>query len=364
MGSQVLGAVLATVVSALAGAVGYVVVEVRRDGPRVTMAAMRTAFAEASQRRLVAVQAGAAVLAMTLLLLAGTAVGAVFVGGVTALLAAVLGVVRLQGLARDQEAASTTQPRRNMRGADRSGLSVTETDLRGLDLRGANLREAHLARRDLRGTDLRGVDLHGAELIAARLPGTDLRGADLTGTHARQVDLAGADLSAADLRDADLRGARLGGAHLRTTDLSGSDLGGADLCAADLRDADLNGASLRGTDLRSAQLSGADLRDADLRAADLCEVDLRGATLIGADLRETALQRTRFEGVIFDLRTQWPRNTRKQLLERSVPLDPEDPLDREELQERGIAPRTATSVYRVKGAAEGGAFRQPAPITE
>jgi uncharacterized protein YjbI with pentapeptide repeats len=117
---------------------------------------------------------------------------------------------------------------------DRPQITITESDLAGVDLSGAILANA----------TFREVDLSDSCLAEARLDGSDFRYATLSA-----ANLGGANLGVAALRHAKLNLSNLEGAVLRGTDLSG---------------ASLSGARTAGADFKGAVMMGADLRDADL----------------------------------------------------------------------------------------------------
>ncbi|GGY15978.1 hypothetical protein GCM10010384_22410 [Streptomyces djakartensis] len=158
----------------------------------------------------------------------------------------------------------------------------------------------------LKGADLSGLDLSEADFAGAMLRGASLAEATLIGTSVRGANLSGAFLGGADLRAADLSGAFLGGAFLGwvllgEANLSGAYLRGTDLHEADLSCAHLNGADLSGAYLGDAVLERADLRQANLEGADLREADLSGALLEGASLRGALLAEARWTP-----ETRWP----------------------------------------------------------
>lgn len=168
-----------------------------------------------------------------------------------------------------------------------------------------------LAEVTLSYSDMAGIDLHRADLQRASLRETRLAGADLSG-----ADMRESDLRAADLRDADLRWASLGWADLSGTDLRGANLERGNLMGADLREADLSGATLKNAILNGATLTGARLQNADLSGADLNWVKGDQTNLEGADLRETSLgwadlsgatlDGAKLENARYNEQTQWP----------------------------------------------------------
>lgn len=96
----------------------------------------------------------------------------------------------------------------NLRGADLSGLELSEGVFSGTDLRGANLRGAKLSNVSFGGANLRGADLRDAVLVCTKFydssPGADLADADLRG-----AQLYGVNLEHANLHGAKLEGIRL-----------------------------------------------------------------------------------------------------------------------------------------------------------
>lgn len=92
-------------------------------------------------------------------------------------------------------------------GADWSGKSLDERDLRGLDLRGVNFTRASLVGVDLREADLTGADLTGADLTAAALQGAILARASLDDAVLDQADVRDVDLETTSVRGARATGA-------------------------------------------------------------------------------------------------------------------------------------------------------------
>jgi TIR domain/Pentapeptide repeats (8 copies)/Pentapeptide repeats (9 copies) len=136
-----------------------------------------------------------------------------------------------------------------LRGADLSGMKLSEVNFFGADLHEANLTTAELTRADLLDVNLGGailldarlseVDLDSADLSEAKLGFADLRRANLTHVKARSANFAASELGAAVLREADLSNAQF-----HSADLSEADLSGAVLIETDLLNANLNGAIL------------------------------------------------------------------------------------------------------------------------
>jgi hypothetical protein len=136
------------------------------------------------------------------------------------------------------------------------------------------------AGQDLAGRNWRGRELPGSDLSAANLHGARLDGADLTGSTLISATLATAGMDQAILVGAEAAGTSFVGASLSGADLRGADLRSADLRGADLSGADLTSATMQEAVLIGANLAGANLTDADLRGANLAAVALEDATLI------------------------------------------------------------------------------------
>lgn len=144
------------------------------------------------------------------------------------------------------------------------------------------------------------------QLLYQPVEGAWLRGADLTGVALSQAGLAHQDLTAARLCGVDLSGADLRFASLADADLEGVRLVGADLYKCDLSGANLRQADLSGVDLRCSRLSGADLTGASLRQAELRWATLAEACLNDTDLTAAVLDNAILHGVGYDSRTRWP----------------------------------------------------------
>ena len=79
-------------------------------------------------------------------------------------------------------------------GANLTGASLVDADLRSANLSGANLTGAFLVQANLRSTNLSAANLTGADLNAATMLNTDLTGADLTGCRIHGVSAWGLKL--------------------------------------------------------------------------------------------------------------------------------------------------------------------------
>jgi hypothetical protein len=126
------------------------------------------------------------------------------------------------------------------------------------------------------------------------------------------INLCSADLRAADLRNAVLPGVQLIGSNLEKAHLEGAHLEEARLVDTRLRGAWLDGAHLQDAKLIHAKLEGTRLVETDLRGADLTSATVNGRSrliktkLEGAILRHVALGETRYGGLSWDEKTEWP----------------------------------------------------------
>lgn len=212
-----------------------------------------------------------------------------------------------------------------LRGADFSGLDLSEVTFAGAVLRDAKFVGATLRNADLSAAILCGADLSGADLTGARLDDADLhtavvtntvwKGASLTHGNLSRLDLSGADFSAAsgiraDFTGANLSGASFAGARLPQAMFRGAVLAGADCTGSDLRDADMSGVRAAGARLADASLSGLRAGQADFTGADFQRSTADGsiwkaATLATVCFRQASLVRARFaeatlSGTVFD----------------------------------------------------------------
>lgn len=119
-------------------------------------------------------------------------------------------------------------------------------------------------RPNLRGADLSGIDLSDYYLGEANLSGVDLSNRDFSGIHLENADLDGTNFNNTNLTDANLIRS-----YLFSADLVGANLERANLQATDFRDADLTRANLRETYLGGATFTGANLYLADLNKATI-----------------------------------------------------------------------------------------------
>lgn len=174
--------------------------------------------------------------------------------------------------------------RQDVEQALKTGASLAERDLSGLNLSALaagkmDWSRSLLRKANLKGTCLAGACLAGANLSEADLSETDLRGAILDG-----ADLTGARLSKALLAGASLNGATLAGLDLSAMDLTDCRAEKANFAGANLRQAVLRRCRLRQANLSGCNLEAADLREAQLSAAQCEGVQARGILLEGADV--------------------------------------------------------------------------------
>lgn len=193
----------------------------------------------------------------------------------------------------------------DLKGANLSGIDLTEADMRNIDLKGANLCNAVLTRADLENADLRNANLKDADFSQVNLRSVDLRGANLDGisftfTNFKSANLSNINLSGADLRGIDLKGVNLTRANLSEANLegvffTGANLERANLSGSNLNEADFSSAVLKGTNLSMANLDGALFQESELLHSDLSQSDLKGcdftlAVIEGCDFREADLR--------------------------------------------------------------------------
>jgi uncharacterized protein YjbI with pentapeptide repeats len=150
----------------------------------------------------------------------------------------------------------------DLRETDLRGANLSGSRLDGVTLQGAHLEQVDATRTVLTRSNLRDAQLSGATLSESDLESASLARANLEGARLNAANLKGADLSGANLRGSDLWQANLRGANLKDADLRGADLSqcvleGAILWRADLQDAVMTGARLRETHLERANLAGA-----------------------------------------------------------------------------------------------------------
>lgn len=172
-------------------------------------------------------------------------------------------------------------------GADLSGFSFIDTDLRSANFEGANLSGVNMIR----------TDLSDANLAKAKLSGCDFSNANLTGAtlHQVSVDRAGEEdvwRNQAVFERATLRGAQLGQAFLPN----------ALFDRADLREAIFHAAKLVEANFTNADLAGARLIHAVLDRADFSGADLRKTNFAYAQVHEA-----QFTDARHDSETNWAR---------------------------------------------------------
>lgn len=112
----------------------------------------------------------------------------------------------------------------DLKGADLSQVTMTETLLTEADFSGANLQNVTAEE-----TNLWGANLEGANLANANLKRANLRNSKMNGANAQDADMSGAELLFGDLTGANLKSVNLSGAIFVLTDLTGTDLSGANL---------------------------------------------------------------------------------------------------------------------------------------
>lgn len=125
--------------------------------------------------------------------------------------------------------------------------------------------------------------------LALSARSSDLRGADLSGLDLSQQVLVGLDLSKADLSGARLTHTRFDNAVLTGASLTNADLRGASLKGVDLTNANVRGTLLDGVDLRDANLTGVNLDSALTTALTILQDGTPGPYRVGEDAaRSTA----------------------------------------------------------------------------
>jgi uncharacterized protein YjbI with pentapeptide repeats len=193
----------------------------------------------------------------------------------------------------------------DLRGADLSGLHLTNFWLRNCDLAGVRLDGTILDKSVIehpKNVDFRKIRLSAWMIVEAPerccfvgmalnwitindSVACDFSEANFGGESRdswRTTDLMAerANFQQVDMRWAKLSGARLAGANFREAALSGTVFD-----SADLREAICEGANLRGASFRNADLSHANFRNANLGDADLAGARVTGADFTSANLR-------------------------------------------------------------------------------
>ncbi|HRJ41979.1 MAG: pentapeptide repeat-containing protein [Caldilineaceae bacterium] len=117
----------------------------------------------------------------------------------------------------------------NLKGADFAPISLEtgglwEASLEGIDLGMANLQGANFMDANLQGAFLAGANLEGAYLVGANLPHVNLWEANLKGSYLMQANFEGADLGSCNFEGADLSESNLMGAFLGSSNLNNADL--------------------------------------------------------------------------------------------------------------------------------------------
>lgn len=194
-------------------------------------------------------------------------------------------------------------------GADLSGVTFYQLDLRGLCLVEAQLGGAQFIECQAQGLDFSQAQLGGACFVTCELQGARFCGADAVGlVFAKQCELANTDFAQARLSQANFGETAATEARFVSARLDGAYFGMARLDRADFRLVSAKGALFRKARLVGARLAGGQLQDALFPYADLRGTDLRQANLFGADLTRVALDsRTQFDGALTERARTWPR---------------------------------------------------------
>jgi len=195
---------------------------------------------------------------------------------------------------------------------DRDGypLDLTGVQLPSISLpRGANLSGVNLSEADLRGAHLRGVNVSRSVLARAALDGADFSDSNLEG-----CDLSSTKLFESNLSRSNLARTRASGAQLQRTMMVGANLLEAHFGASSMVPA-ANPFLVESTtfleDERNFSMTYTYLAGADLSSADLSLSQLDGLQLTGATLNSAVfLQSTGWEPNTFEVAAAWDRDTR------------------------------------------------------
>ncbi len=175
----------------------------------------------------------------------------------------------------------------DLSGADLSGFSFLDTDLRSSNLDDANLSGANFIR----------ADLSDAMMTRANLSGADFSEANLTGARLFSVrtERRGEE-------DVWRNQAVFGRAILQGAQFTSAILPNAEFDEADLQDAILHNAKLEEASFKGANLFGARFIHSTLSKADFRTADLRGTNFAYADVHEA-----QFEDARHNAQTNWSR---------------------------------------------------------
>ncbi|WP_028313351.1 pentapeptide repeat-containing protein [Desulfatibacillum aliphaticivorans] len=147
---------------------------------------------------------------------------------------------------------------------------------------------------------------NNGESFPLDLSKTNLHAANFTEANLHMAKFIMSDLTGADFTNGNLSGAKFSGGRFTGADFLYADLTNArffdvDLTRAFFLDANLTGAVFSRVDLKNAELIGGDFSMARFNAADLS-----GATLFDADLTKTNLNKTKLIGTKYDKTTKFP----------------------------------------------------------
>lgn len=92
----------------------------------------------------------------------------------------------------------------DLRGAELTGINLSNTDLTGTDFGEAEILQADFSNSDLTSTDFTQAVIKNSDFIKASLTGTKFNGTKLKDCDFAEADFSGADLSDANLTSSDL----------------------------------------------------------------------------------------------------------------------------------------------------------------
>ncbi len=189
-------------------------------------------------------------------------------------------------------------------------------DLSAWDLSSCVLAGADLSGSTFTNANLKFANLSGATLYCCEMIQVDARCANFTSADMRGVILQGSNLSQSRLDRADFRAGRLlkaatGGkgsivnrnGAAPGVDFSYCSLNGATFEGADLSEADFTGAVIIGTKFRGAHLDGAVFNGALLSDIDLSEINLPPEALKGCVLPPTEAAISQNGAILFQLQS-------------------------------------------------------------
>ena len=101
-----------------------------------------------------------------------------------------------------EEILETLSRKRDLSGANLSGLDLSEIKLTGLKMEGANLSDTNLTKATLAAINMAGVNLAKAQLNEARIAAVNLEDADLTGADLTESSWMGVNVTGANFEDA------------------------------------------------------------------------------------------------------------------------------------------------------------------